>query len=776
MGFVVMASESAGLSSESSHLEDEDYWPMLFASLFWLVFTAGRPLESAGTILVLWIVGGIGLQLLRTAGLIDEMHGHAWTWRLGPGVVLGLLVLYVLRLALTKDVFLIAFAVVGTVELTRLALRVVKVVRSGINVNLASTNVLRSFRLAAASTFLLGFTLVRSWIWVTPILIGVGLLWCVFASDSLSRFIRVGFGFLSATLFVAACVLSVALRGAYWWIPTDNQWQFEALSWSLIETGPRVNIFSAAATQVATATYHNASYFLVGLIDVYIDADSWVSLSRYAPIALSLVTTASIFALFREVRSWLPSSSSGSRYLAVGLLFVLVPITLDNLSNLLGLAAVTASVAVASSAARRQDSWLGAMVLASMIPATAISKAPFLYASLLVIVCSSLLRVREKWRSMLIATAVGVLLLVILRLASPLSGDFALTFFDEKSLFEFSEGSFAVRLLALAVVAAPISSGFVIALHLLGSGSSQHARPVIAGLLLVLVVGYLSRFVTSGRYESIQYAWMPATIASGLLVASICFMTAAHGVQATSNKRSLAASLFSVVVALLVLPQVVPNLDSGSFIAKLLRFLRIPDFILLAVCIAVLLYSIVWKKDLGSRHSHGRQMAVNGLRTALIVAVSGLTATANVAPELHQSFQESLSGVTDSERVGWVGSSELIEASRYLRSSTEDDSLIAITLSSSRAYSAIESAFPAYSRRRFLSVGKPVWPSSAQELIDARRSIATSLTELLQVESFWRSRGADYGVIDLALIGKWESELSRVVFENSKYQIVKLGS
>jgi len=359
---------------------------------------------------------------------------------------------------------------------------------------------------------------------------------------------------------------------------------------------------------------------------------------------------------------------------------------------------------------------------------------------------------------------------------SPSSSDFRLEPFSENSISEFAFGSVAWRLIAILVVLAPLAPGLVLGVWLWSKRTSPPSRALLHGLAATLTVGFVSRFLIGGRIETIRYNWEPAVFASSLVVA-LAIMAAWHQPDWRRRHPAIAVFTATIFVSALGLSQLLPNLDSGSDIAKLLRILRRPDFVLMSGIFIVLVAMVVGRYR-GNPQSSTRHWSIR-----VLICLIPIVAAVNQVPGFTESYSEARSGKTDSQRRQYLASQEVIEVGNYLRETTESDSLVAVTICDYEAGGcSTDYSLAAYSQRRFHSLGGSFvlyWNRDDLVSADATGSVVTASNPLPRVISYWRSRGVDYGVIDFDVIPEpdralLEGESMNVIFENNRFAVLDL--
>ena len=771
----MVSSQSRGASVALPSGVSELGTSLLLAASFWMIVAGGQPHRIVAALFILWVIGGLGLRIISVGGLVQERETE-WLWRLGPGVLMGVFVLFVVRSFSTRPLFLALIIALGCIEILLVFKSAVKIWSQSQGLSWTGR---RSIELAQNTCWMaavLGVGLFRTWNWILPIVIS--LLLCGFSlrikARSLLHRVVLSAGVLVSTVALAG--LAFSLRAQLWWMDRDdNQW-FEAISFSLVHRGPAIDSISSARNGASAAAYHHLAFFLTGLIDLGVRGTTYQTLTRYTPVILALITVASGVVFLVSAQQSVTSRVKLSTLAAVGYVLLIVPITVAEFSNYLGLAAMISSAAIIYVFSRTSDKWSSAIVLGLMIPVTAFSKATSLYGPLLLVTALVLFSVRRRLKTALAVLITTLTVVWFLRSASPASGDFRITLFYTDSIGELSQGSMFWQFVSLFVVLAPLIPGFVLGAWLLSQENSSEIRSLVYGLFAVMAAGYASRFLIGGRIETIRYLWEPATVASALLVALAVVKLWRQPLIIRRPPTAVIASS-AVFVVVLAISQILPDLNSGSAVAKLLRIWSRPSFILFVAVVVVALISLFMRKGNGLRVGSNRWNVV--LLTSLIPFVVAVDAL----PGFAERYREARNGATDAGREPWLGSKDVIEVSHFLRDSTPSESLVAVTLCEYLTQDCTtDYSLAAYSRRRFLSLGGDFvlyWPLDELTVADSKNSVLSGSNSITEVISYWHSRGANYGVIDKTYLAIGDVDAVRlleeeILFENNRYQVLQL--
>ena len=750
--------------------------PLLLAASLWMIVAGGQPHRIVAALFTLWVIGGLGLRILSVGGLVQERETE-WLWRLGPGVLMGLFVLFVVRSFSTRPLFLALFIALGCIEVFSVFKSALKIWSQSQRLGWTGR---RSIELAQNTCWVaavLGIGLFKSWDWILPIVIS--LLLCGFSLGQKERSLL-----RRATLSVAVLVGTVALAGLafslraqLWWMDrNDNQW-FEAISFSLVHRGPATDIIASARDGASAAAYHHLAFFLTGLIDLGVRGTTYQTLTRYTPVILALITVASTIVFLLSAPRFVTNRINSSTLAAVGCVFLIVPIGVAEFSNFLGLAAMISSAAVICVIGRTSDKWSSAFVIGLMIPVTAFSKATSLYGPLLLVTVLVLFSVRRRIKTALAVLIATLAVVGFLRWGSPAVGDFNIALFMPPQLGELSHGHIFWRFVSLFVLLAPLTPGFALGAWLLSQKKLSEIRPLVYGLFAVMAAGYASQFLTGGQIVAIRYLWEPATFANALLV-GLAVVTLWRQPLHVRRPPTVVIASVAVFVVVLAISQMLPDLNSVSAVAKLLRILSRPSFVLFAAVVVVALISLFIKRR------NGLSTGSNRWRVVLLTSLVPLVAAIEAFPSFVESYREARNGTTVLQREPWLGSKDVLEVSHFLQDSTPSESLVAVTLCEYLTQDCTDDySLAAYSRRRFLSLGGGFvlyWQQDGLPVADATNSVLSASNSITEVISYWHSRGVNYGVIDKTYLAIGDVDAVRlleeeILFENNRYQVLQLG-
>lgn len=768
-------SQSRGAPGALAFEVSELRTPLLLAASFWMIVAGGQPHRIVAALFILWVIGGLGLRILYVGGLVQERETE-WLWRLGPGVLMGVFVLFVARSFSTRPLFLAFFIALACIEVLLVFKSALKIWSQSQGSGWKGGRRIELAQNTCWTAAVLGIGLFMTWAWILPIIIS--LLVCGFSLRlkvrSLLRRVVLSVGALVSTAALAG--LAFSLRAQFWWMDRDdNQW-FEAISFSLVHRGPAINVITSVRNGASAAAYHHLAYFLTGLIDLGVRGTTYQTLTRYTPVILVLITVASGVVFLLSAQRTVTNRVNSSTIAAVGYLLLIVPIAPVEFSNYLGLAAMISSAAIICVFSRTSDKWSSAIVLGLMIPVTAFSKATSLYGPLLLVTALVLFSAHRRFKTALAVLITTLTVMWFLRSASPASGAFSVRLFDTYSIGELSQGHIFWQFVSLFVVLAPLIPGFVLGAWLLSQEKLSEIRSLVYGLFAVMAAGYASRFLIGGRIEVIRYLWEPATFASALLVALAVMklLRQPFVVRRPPTGVIVSSAVFVVVVAI---SQILPDLNSGSAVAKSLRIWSRPSFILFVAVVVMALISLFLRKGNGLRVGSNRWNVV--LVTSLIPFVVAVEAL----PGFAERYREARNGVTVADREPWLGSKDVIEVSHFLRDSTPSESLVAVTLCEYLTQDCItDYSLAAYSRRRFLSLGGSMvlyWPLNDLTVADSKNSVLSDSNSIKEVISYWHSRGVSYGVIDKTYLSTGDVDAVRllqeeILFENNRYQVLQL--
>lgn len=277
--------------------------PLLLAASFWMIVAGGQPHRVVAALFILWVIGGLGLRIFSFGGFVQERETE-WLWRFGPGVLMGLFVLFVVRSFSTRPLFFALVIALAVTEVLFVFKSALKTRGQSQGLDWTGRKIIELAQNTCWVAAVMGVGLVKTWHWILPIVIS--LLLCGFSSRYKVRSLlrRVALSVVVLVSTVGLWSLAFSLRAQFWWISKDDYQWFEAISFSLVHRGPTVDVIASARDGASAAAYHHLAYFLTGLIDLGVQGNTYQTLTRYTPVILTLITFAStVVFLLSSLRS-----------------------------------------------------------------------------------------------------------------------------------------------------------------------------------------------------------------------------------------------------------------------------------------------------------------------------------------------------------------------------------------------------------------------------------------------------------------------------------------
>lgn len=575
--------------------------------------------------------------------------------------------------------------------------------------------------------------------------------------------------FTSTALWLLATFVSQQFQMSLWWLNADDDVFFEGVAHNLIEFGPDANPIAVAADGLPSVAYHHLSYFFAGLLEVVSGSQDFLSLTRTSVFLLSMSLSATLILAVQQVAMMSHAKMVTVRSTALACLVVFFSPLMSPgpLSNFLGNLSILVALVLGLEIRSRSPRLALATVSISIISAAMFSKATAFYAVFLLVFMCALASTLTR-RIVTFSLIGGLALMLFLFSRAPSRSDLALSWFNPDSLGELAAGGGPHRVLALASVLAPLILGLLAAVLLVFQPIYLALRLAGYALLLVMLIGYITRFTVGGRIETIRYWWEPAPLAASVMVA--VWLAASHG--ELPNRFILGIASLAVVLAgvwYFFLPRVIPNLNSGSIVAKFLRLLLSPDAIPLATGLAVSLLAVGGLHKVSNQHL---AIAISRQSMAAVLIIGGMAGAG--ALRLTQSIAEEMRDISADplqvEKNAWFGSPDLQEIGSFIKLRTPSDSLLALTLCNpSRDTCPNQYEIATFSERRFLSLGGTFFTSWNQEehvLADYSLSTEIATRAPSEVAGALRRRGVDLLVVDNRFVPSgWGQVMSRSGFD-----------
>jgi len=754
---------------------------LLIAAVVWLLLSNVSPLVIFRSLVGFLAILSLGMMSMLVVFPTLRTSRLSTLWLVGPGLPIGLLLAFLIRWFSNKSIFLVAMGFSLALGIV-LALMIARREKSDYFRGVAKwpTALIRpnEFYLALG---LVSLPLLRSWVWMIPASVAAFAAAIVLSSITWDGIFKWLTPLVVTVAWLISAAYSVSLQSQTWWMLADDYQLFEALAHSLVERGPTSSPVAVANDGLSAVAYHYLVFLFAGILEWFSGSAVFVALTRTTVVlvATSLVGTLLLVAFHLRRVAGFGKSLNAIALLTVALVLVSPPIDPDPLSNFLGCSALVAAVAAFLQISSQPTRWAVALGCCLVILATVFSKASYLYAAPIILLSTLFVTGTRRVTVFLTTVICSLLVLLFFAVVSPQASDISVSWFNSYSLGELAAGGVYSRILAIVVVFSSISVAGVCGVLIARSRELPRAQGLAISLIVIMVVGYLSRFAIGGKIETIRYNWEPAQLAAGLmlLVFMCCF---ADG----PTTKSLALTTFFGVIAGLIwtylVPLIIPNMNSGSTIAKTLRFLRSPESLSLFVSVSLVLTLLRGWIRHRSEEIDARRF--NTIRPShlrlLVIAVTLALTLAGALPSLTEQLSESRSGVQDLERSSWIGTTELLDLAVEVKSVTGPEDLLAMSLCEFKPpiYENV-SSIAAHTDRRFLSLRWWLASDLAEQDFQLSLDLGRNLPEV--AASALRSRGVDYVILSsLCASEAWREAQSgpdfAQVYANSSFFLLRV--
>jgi hypothetical protein len=764
------------MTQEPFHVEGISLFGAQVVALFFWVALAGLPVAQAFVItsvvlaVCLW---GVGLLRVFSRDLIRQPEFGLWFF--GPGLILGALVLFVLRLVLPRDAFLVIGlgipAVLTAIILWRRAKQ--RYANSRDVSGLCSIpNMSQCFLLfIGLSAFAF------EWPWVVP----VGVL--AILGFGLARFSIEYYRWLALALIpiiLLAGVLSRTSLPEWWWmgaegIPYDET-ILETVSNQLIQYGPTVNVLHQNLGGMAGAAYHHLTYVVAGLVNFVANPTEYRTLLLVMPGVFAIGITSSVLLLYRNFSCTLRPDVGLYPFSLSGLIAALVFVRSSGAgspSAHFGFAAVVAFVALLTGILRHTESrfvspGLGDLLLISLaVAAVAFSKVPFTYAPIGLVCVFAMFDPRRYWRLALAAVLSGGVAFLWFRFFATADNGFVIGFWPYKNFAStFSFSSYTI-LVAYNTLIVPMLPGLV-ASALVALLATGFVRRLAIGFLTVSVVSALSQLFISHSVTRDHLIFLMPYAPIG--AAAFVTLTAANP---RLHRPKLVWLIGSVSVAWLLV-RCAPLLNSVTANVATLTA------VLVVLSITVSEISL-WRTSRTSddkNHKRGTSVARASALLISSVVVVWATQTFPNAPRLTREYPTR-------EISDWYGTPDLQDVARFIEQETSTKSLIAYSLCDpARQVGCGVDLRPAVlTQRQFLALD----PLFTQDMVDELTWTDVSLSRSVghglphDVIAAMAARGVEYLLVDRSRVGDtWIQGAERsgvtTLYTNANYSLLGLDN
>jgi len=735
----------------------------------WLVISGFSLQEATTATAVILGVSACGLVIVLLLGRQLVAEGDVWLWLVGPCLGLGSMVLLILRMFTTEQIFLVVFAVSSMAALVFCAkeTRLLFVAKSsgGQSGNLGSSFIIWTL---TGVTLIAPVRLEEGWEWVVPI-VAVSLVVMFSVSWLKSRFIRsqqlIGMFVISSVV-----IWAVVRRPEWWWrhaagVPFDET-ILEAVSDGVVRWGPSTFPLFHGFDNWPSIGYHYLLFLVVGLINRVADPKTYQTLAVARPIFIgfSFVCTTLLFVkhLLREVNLL--------RVLRARNLVIIAPFLLSlNVGNSpsmwFGTSVFLGTLLFIFKMGDMSKSVGLLTILGLAVVTLAFSKGVLVWGPPLILAILALFDWRS-YRSMA-ATAVISFLAVSawFHSVSPAAQSFVFTFWP-KRVFE-TPFAFDVytTLLVVSTIIAPMAFGLACSLVVITRSQPRSMiRRLSFALLAAQAVGGAARLFVTSTGPDHSGLLSAAGGLSGLLMFLLVL-----GVMPDSQMR-VKWSLGLASILVLAILATVPRLESRSLT---------PNLVVLVFTSAGLLAIRKLR-----RSGFVRGIGMPELAQSVTILVLPLLFVASYVRQEYPNFPQYERQRTERDSEDWYGTADLRELAVHVKAQTDTSSLFAYTTCGQKRIQECEPNYlPAVLlERRFLALNplpfdRESYDSQTWQDIEASQSLGSS--DPLRSLEYLRGRGVDWLVVDLERVsGGWLKALTGAgameTFRNSGYVVLRL--
>lgn len=761
--------------------------PVAISAIYWAGVAGIAPIQAVLATAGFAAISVIGYLALTFVGVGFQDSRARILTALGPGLAVGLFVLFVFRAIVSRQVFVWTYLLLVLLTLLLLIRRVFKVASGWISRGTFTLAINNIWRLPAAVAAV-GIVLHREWWWNLPIVLAayVSAITIRKCRKLKSRILAL---LSSLSIVTISTMWGASLRSESWWVSSSNDDDpfFEAWSHSLIEWGPFVDPLVASGNGPKAAAYHHLVYFLVGLIDYVADAATFLALSRIVPVLLAASACFSFLLLLSVIRqaSRAIVFTAETDLLVASIFFVGVTVT-HPLSDFLASGLLIGTLALAGRGVPTRALPFTALSVLT-IGASMFSKTAYAYAAVLILCVLTLRQSRSWWRA-LVPAVIGLAYVAAFSVASVNASMFSFEFFSENAVGEHAFGGVIHKLIAIVFVITPISFSLAALLEVARySRISLRVRDLLFAALSVLIVGLLLRVflgVATARLSS--YFVRPAYLMSTVIVTITVL-----NLSSEKYRRSGLLVMGAVCVAISflwtsVIPEVIPNLSEGSAYAKIFRLFRDPQILGLVSLAIAIGWPYLLKGRLRSllklERRFVQQVFVTLVLPALVISVGLLS----VLDRVEERRAETVSGSEDEVNAKVLGGNSLREVSLQLKRLSRADDLVAYTICDFTQQDQTcnsPNLIAAYSDRRFLHLygTSDFWGfSSPAEAKDFQMSAQLLEMSASYAVSQLQKRGVSFVILDLPRTSpQWIAQAkyagARIVFENEDFLLLAVS-
>jgi hypothetical protein len=688
----------------------------------------------------------------------------------GPGIVVGSLCLFFLRLATTRMQFIIIFLVVPIIWVAYMTIALklwrVKPVRESTSFSCTQLSLLH--------IGLTGIVLMAGsgkWPWAAPLVISAAVA-CAMVSTRFARHRAI-------TYFVMAAVALIALvirqnNPVFWYreatgIPYDET-ILEVIIHGLINWGPSTNGIQQTMDGTSSIAYHHLLLLATGLVDHFAELLPYQAQAIMGPFIAAQTISCCLILL---VRRWLESSRH-SIHLPIFVQATMCASLLglrgagfSSLTTYFGVAAILCCFLLIT------DSWdhvqlsRQAVLVILCTGAVAFAKGPYIYVPPIITAVLVVFSKFRKWILFVVAAAVTALLSLWFSRTSEAASEAVFTLWPEALFGQFSLSPYGLRLLADLLVS-PLAVGvtcMIVITVLSGITRPTTTAVALSSVMLAAIAAKILVYFPQGGEE---YWFHPGVVASSLLLIYLSTMT-----QKLIDSRS--TNLRPALILAISLAGVALWLERFGF-----RALDIASALFITV-MSVRLLLLRLKKRTGSDRQDFRVASAGFVVAVLFSLVSVGAFSRTQFPE----FPSLIRPTRETSPIAWTGTPMFDELVKFVRENTPEQSLFASLVCGREEsiYLPCTTDFrpAALTHRRFLMLGKFYVAQTLSQQADSDLKLVQSIgyEPASKVIRQLIDRGVDYLILDRSKVsdewaGRRDCSIAQSVFQNDGYRLLQL--
>jgi hypothetical protein len=721
--------------------------------------------------LVLVAIGMWGLIPLSLLLGPRQMAKPVGLWISGPGVVIGSLLLFMLRLVTSREQFVAVFLVVPIVwVITKVTMRLRWTVLSEVGTTRVDSTQLSLLHFGLTGTVLMAGS--GKWPWAAPLVVVVATACTVVSLQPLRR------PWVTLVAVVAVALSAVQIRRTtpeFWYreatgIPYDET-ILETIIHGLVSWGPSTNGLQHTLDGVPSIAYHHLLLLIAGVVDSFIQLRPYQSQAVIGPFIAAYAISSCLLLL---VRRWLRSTRFSTQVpLLVQLSLIASVLGLrgagfSSPTSFFGVAAVLTSLLIIS------DYWShipltrqSVLVLLS-VGAVAFSKGPYIYAPVVIAIALVVYSKFRNWVLAVVGLAAMLLLSTWFSLENEAASEARFNLWPEALFGPFSVNLYGLRVVG-DVLVSPLAIGVVCVFVIAIFKGVRRMTVMSVTLILMMLSAVGAKILIYFPQGGEEYWFHP-----GILASSVSLIYLAASAQSFSDIRSAKSTLlFAIVIAF---AGVSLWLEQFGF-----RALDIASAIFLTGLLAARLFSSRQPESTG--YLRGRHYRAAGISAVLLFGVASIgTFSRTQFPE----FPSLIRPQRETSGIAWTGTPEFEELTEFVRENTSQESIFASLVCGRKEsiYLPCTTDFrpAALMHRRFLMLGKfyptqPLSPLASQDLTLVQ---SIGYEPDLKVLKLLSDRNVEYLFLDRSKVSDRWADFNACtgaeeIFRNGGYRLLQLS-